>query len=201
MDMNNESLSASETSDQLLLLIRASNLNFKIAENPYSVQICMIKRFVKEFHAPAPLFLANSQGHDVESDDSENLLEDLKEKVILTQKQLEESETRNETARDTIAESKIEKSESDILEVLVKNNEDKKWKKSRFLRNKVIELSRLKTDATEMSKVLKSKEKEINSLETKSKTENQFLSTPTLSTSNSSTPSESAITNDFYRNL
>ena len=138
MDMNNESLSASETSDQLLLQIRASNWNFKIAENPYSVQICMIKRFVKEFHAPAPLFLADSQGHDVESDDSENLLEDLKEKVILTQKQLEESETRNETARDTIAESKIEKSESDILEVLVKNNEDKKWKKSRFLRNKVM---------------------------------------------------------------
>lgn len=87
MVMNYVSLSASETSDQLLLQLRASNLKFKIAENPYSVQICMIKRFVKEFHAPAPLFLANCQGHDFESDDSENLLEDLKEKVILTQKE------------------------------------------------------------------------------------------------------------------
>ena len=45
----------------------------------------------------------------------------------------------------------------------------------KILKKQSDELSRLKTDATKMSKVLKSKEKEINSLETKSKTESVLV--------------------------
>ena len=45
----------------------------------------------------------------------------------------------------------------------------------KILKKQSDELSRLKTDATKMSKVLKYKEKEINSLETKSKTESVLV--------------------------
>ena len=58
------------------------------------------------------------------------------------------------------------------MEVFAKINEDKKWKVEEIkslngvLKNPADELSRLQTDATKMFKVTKTKEKEINSLET-----------------------------------
>ena len=177
-------MSASETFSTILLQIRSSNLNFKIIENPYAVQIFMKKRFVKEFCAPSPTFscTASSLVHEVPGE-SEGTIKELREEVTLTQKLLDESESRNETAQETIAllEGKIQKSESDMQDFFAKSNEDKKVKVEEtkilngVIKKQTDELSRLKNDATKMSKVMKTREKEIYGLETKSDNQLQTI--------------------------
>ena len=44
--------SASEISDQLLQCLKLSNLNYKISENPFSVEIKIKKKYIKEFSDP-----------------------------------------------------------------------------------------------------------------------------------------------------
>ena len=46
-------ISAHHVSQQLLNQVRLSNLNFKISETPYSAEIILRKRFVKEASGPA----------------------------------------------------------------------------------------------------------------------------------------------------
>ena len=171
-------MSASETFSTILLKIRSSNLNSKIIENPYAVQIFLKKRFVKEYCAPSPTFLckASPQAREVPGE-SEGVVKEMREEVILTQKLLDESESRNKAAQETIAllEGKIQKSESDMQDFFAKNNEDKKVKVEEtkilngVIKKQTDELSRLKNETTKMSKVVKTREKEIYSLETKSK--------------------------------
>ena len=125
---------------------------------------------MKEYCAPSPTFLckASPQACEVPGE-SESVVKELREEVILTQKLLDESESRNKAAQETIAllEGKIQKSESDMQDFFAKNNEDKKVKVEEtkilngVIKKQTDELARLKNETTKMSKVVKTRERKF----------------------------------------
>ena len=70
------SLSAHEACEKILLETRSSNLHFVISESPYSAQISLRKRFVKEFNASRsqPQISLNS-----DKDQTSNIIQQLEE--------------------------------------------------------------------------------------------------------------------------
>ena len=141
-----------------------------INETPYSVQICLRKRYVKEFKESL---------HSLSTDHGENVQvqnqlekETLTNKLSTIQKMLEESEAKNNAAKDTIAvlEEKVKKSESDLYDFIAKNKKclEEKIEEIKVLKgvikNQGVELSRNKNEATKIAKIIKSKEKEVYSL-------------------------------------
>ena len=164
--------SAGDICEKLLLEIRASNLNFVVHETPYSAQICLRKRFIKEAKGPSTSISSSPASMTTELEDIIGALK--KEKDDLKTK-LDESETNSSRYRDTIAiiEEKAEKAKASLYNYLAKNknSENDKNQEIKVLRgvikNTNDELQNKKMEINQIKKVVKVKEKENYNLETK----------------------------------
>ena len=164
---------AQNTCENLVNQIKNSKLNFFISETPYSVNICMKKRFIKEFSSNNSFLL---QEIDVLSSDSEksNLIEENK----VLKLQLEKSQAENVADKKVIEmlEEKMEKAESEVYSHFketkkVREALEKVTGDETVLKNVINDLNKEatknKTEINQFSKVIKAKDKEIHNLENK----------------------------------
>ena len=95
------SISANYICDQIIQEIRSSQLNFVISETPYSAQISLRKKFLKEFN-PGKTVQGNLATQ-------QNYLEEALDNI-------EKFKVQSESDRDTIAilETKVQKAEADL---------------------------------------------------------------------------------------
>ena len=165
--------SAREICEKLLLEIRASNLNFVVHETPYSAQICLRKRFIKEANGPSTSISSSSPTlKTTELEDSIAALQNEKDDL---ETKLEESERNSSSYMDTIAilEEKVEKAEAGLYNYMAKNRNSENEKNQEIkvlkgaIKNTNDELQNKKIEINQIKKVVKVKEKENYNLETK----------------------------------
>ena len=160
---------AHDVCHRLFYMLRISNLNYVITETPYSAQITLRKRFIKDKTGPAsPNFLL---GHDHEHDHVHTLqqVEHIKEenRVLLEQqKELETSYMKSQEIVD-ILEEKVSKAESNSLRAFKHNSEQVLVYKN-LVKSCDGQMEALKRDLNLNSKSLKEKNKEIYRLDQKS---------------------------------
>ena len=167
--------------EQILQEIRASQINYVISETPYSAQICLRKRFLKN-HSPQNtgqeliLNLAQQRSHaDLRKDlDEARLkLEMFRVQSDLDRDIIEKLKVETELGKDTIAilESKVEKAEGELYDHF---EQTKAWMSNKMeeikvmkgaLKSKDDEMNRNKSVISEHSKLVKTHEKEIYRLE------------------------------------
>ena len=159
--------SALDVCHQLLYQVRLSNLHFALSETPYSVQIVIRKRFLKDSNGPSKVLSSNLK-------DFERLKE---EKNLVSEENdvlKDEIEALNKASCDMketiqILEQKITKIEAAAL----KSFEDRSLEMLNLknaLKNLKTELEISKKEITSKSKIIKEKEKENYKLD--QKTEN-----------------------------
>ena len=163
--------------ENLLQALRRSNLNFSINESPYSVQICIRKRFLKVAqNIPYPkTFVSESGGVDLKKklSESENVREMLEAEILKLRTDIVNREAAVDENWNTIKilEDKLEKSEKEAFDILKKNktfidqkNDEAKTLKS-VITNGNIEMNKIKTEVNLADKSLKMKDKEVYNLE------------------------------------
>ena len=168
--------SASETCGNLLLQIRASNLNFVLHETPYSAQICLRKRFIKDANGPSN---AVSSTLSLKTSQLEEGIGALQNENNELKTKLEQSELDVSDYRDTVAilEEKVEKAEANLYKFITTNKNAEKDKNEEIkllkgvIKNSTDELQNNKKQMNQINKLVKSKEKENYNLE--NKVENQ----------------------------
>ena len=162
------SISANYICDQIIQEIRSSQLNFVISETPYSAQISLRKKFLKEFN-PGKTVQGNLATQ-------QNYLEEALDNI-------EKFKVQSESDRDTIAilETKVQKAEADLYDSIEKqrngiNNKMEEIKVMKgALKNKDDEISRTKSELAKLSKIVKANEKEIYKLENLSENKDQTI--------------------------
>ena len=162
------------TCENLVNQVKNSNLNFLIfSETPYSVNICIKKRFIKEFSSsnfPAHQEINALSNNSVKS----NLIDENKMLKLQIERLKAEKESNKEVIE--MLEGKMEKAESEVYthftetkkakEALEKVTEDASVLKN-VINNLNKEASKNKNEITQFSKVIKAKNKEIYNLECK----------------------------------
>ena len=160
--------------EQILKEVRTSCLNFVISETPYSANICLRKRFLKEVspqQSPKEPDLNSSQ-HPVLRLEEENAALRIELETVLSKAQ--ELKEQGELDKDMINtfQTKVEQSESELYDYMKKNKstvndkvEELKVLKG-ILKNKDEEISRNKIEINKLGKEAKIHEKEIYNLET-----------------------------------
>ena len=151
-------VTAHEVCHQLLYQLRLSNLNFMISETPYSAQILLRKRFLKDVQGPAPSNLNNQVSKDLE-----NETKIIKEEKDDLENKVHEFESSLRTATETLHlfEEKVSKAEAAAL----KTYQEKKHEVATFkttVKNLNDELARVKADLSQSNKYLKEKDKEYS---------------------------------------
>ena len=114
---------ANDVCHRLFYMLRVSNLNFVISETPYSAQISLRKRFVKDKTGPAsPNFLL---GHEDEHVQTLQQIEHTREENRGLLEQLKKLETSYKNSQETvhILENKVAKAESNALRAFKDNSE------------------------------------------------------------------------------
>ena len=162
------SISANYICDQIIQEIRSSQLNFVISETPYSAQISLRKKFLKEFN-PGKTVQGNLATQ-------QNYLEEALDNI-------EKFKVQSESDRDTIAilETKVQKAEADLYDSIEKqrngiNNKMEEIKVMKgALKNKDDEISRNKSEQAKLSKLVKANEKYIYKLDKLSENRDQTI--------------------------
>ena len=148
---------------QLLSQLRLSNLNFLLSETPYSAQIILRKRFVKECLGPEAAFLLAP-----DQIDNKNEVINLREEIVNLKKELEALEiARNvEKDKEKILEEKIGNIEAEALKAYKKQEAEISTMKN-LNRNLNTEIDKLKSEMSSKIKSCKQKDKEVHRLENK----------------------------------
>ena len=156
--------SANEVCHHLLHQLRLSNLNFVLSETPYSAQIILRKRFLKEFTGPSFQISSNSTV-------TQEIQDLIKQNDLLSKENacfLNQLESIRNNSRETIdiLEEKISKAEAAALQSYKeKNTESGIFKK--LVKDLNDEIANNKKDLNLKNKAVKEKEKEILKLDQK----------------------------------
>ena len=116
-------ISAHDVCHALLYQLRLSNLHFGISETPYSVQILLRKRFLREATGPATSFSRNFTYHqEVENFEHQKNLASTENDSL--RKQIEELESIVKSSKQTteLLEDKIAKVEASAFKSYSENN-------------------------------------------------------------------------------
>ena len=154
-------VSASEVCHHLLQQLRLSNLNFVLSETPYSAQIILRKRFLKEVTGPSFQISSNSTF-------TQEIQDLIKQKDLATKENdclLNQLESTRNNSKETIhiLEEKISKAEAAALKSYKeKNTESITFKK--LVKDLHDEVATNKKDLNLKNKAIKEKEKEILNL-------------------------------------
>ena len=147
--------------EQILKEVRTSCLNFVISETPYSANICLRKRFLKEVspqQSPKEPDLNSSQ-HPVLRLEEENAALRIELETVLSKAQ--ELKEQGELDKDMIntLKTKVDKSESELYDYMEKNKSAVKYNVEEIsvfkgvLKNKESEISRNKIEINKLVKV------------------------------------------------
>ena len=105
-----------EVSQQVLNLLRHSNLNFKIVETPYTAEILLRKKFVKEASGPAAFELFSNVlvNQEFREQNIENQKDFMLNENSNLKNRIEELKSLNKKSDDTIAvlNEKLSKAEA-----------------------------------------------------------------------------------------
>jgi hypothetical protein len=156
-------VSLHDVCQELLKQLRSSHLNFLISETPYSVKICLRKRFLKEAVAPEPKLSIGAETCDQNLNDQIQLL--VSENSIL---KTEICEHDKKSLSDTVnvLEKKLSKAKASALKSFNSKNEEILTLNA-SLKKKDQELENQKKDLNKRGKIVKEKEKEIYRLQQK----------------------------------
>ena len=153
---------ANTVCQQVLDQLKCSNLNFIISETPYSAQIMLKKRFLREVSGPSASFnssVDHNASEKLHALNQENI--DLKEKVRI----LELAQTSGqETIK--ILEEKVAKAEASALKHFEKTKLETACLKT-SIKNLKNDLDVCKKELNDKNKVIKQKEKEVQKLDKK----------------------------------
>ena len=153
---------ANTVCQQVLDQLKCSNLNFIISETPYSAQIMLKKRFLREVSGPSASFnssVDHNASEKLHALNQENI--DLKEKVRI----LELAQTSGqETIK--ILEEKVAKAEASALKHFEKTKLETACLKT-SIKNLKNDLDVCKKEIIDETKVIKQKEKEVQKLDKK----------------------------------
>ena len=158
-------VTAPEVCHQLLYQLRLSNLNFVISETPYSAQILLRKRFLKDVEGPACPNLTNQFSNSKNLEDENKVIKEEKNDLVDKVRELESS---RKTATETLhlLEEKIAKAEAAALKCYQEKNHEVATFKT-VVKNHNDELARLKADLSQANRSLKEKDKELFRLDQK----------------------------------
>ena len=158
-------VSPRDVCQELLNQLRLSNLNFLISETPYSVQICLRKRFLKEAGGPDPNLSIRAKTHDQNLEKQTQLLES--ENSIL-KTQIIACEHDKESLSDTVnvLERKLSKAEASALKSFTSKNEEILTLKA-SLKKQNQEGENNQKDLKSKGKIVKEKDREIYRLQQK----------------------------------
>ena len=142
---------------QLLGQLKLSNLNYVVTETPYSAQINIRKRFLKELSEANPAFFSSDMN-----------LKKLTEENIALKAEIECVKTARNVEKDKVKalEGKIDGIKAEALKAHEKAKDDSFTLKS-VIRKLNTELDHHKSDLNQTSKNLKLKEKEVKKYEVK----------------------------------
>ena len=144
---------ASETFQQLVQKLYHSHLNFYLTETPYSAQIVIRKRFLKDTNGPSPSFSPTSIQTE-EVDRLHNQVLDLQKTAERLNKTIESLESKKAQAEaQAVKTHEIKTTEISVLKNSYKKSEDT--------------IKALKKDLDDKQKDVKGKEKIIHELELK----------------------------------
>ena len=106
----NQQITPHQVCDNLLIQVKNSQLNFHLSETPYSINLSIRKRFLKEANSLLDLVTYAFENSDKDNASSNSENEKLK-KVI------EEKEVENKAFKETVAilESKVENAEAELV--------------------------------------------------------------------------------------
>ena len=160
-------ITAHQVCENLLLQVKNSQLNFHLSETPYSINLSLRKRFLKESTRSKALDLSLAIPDAALYKENETL------KTLL-----EEKETEIEAFKGTIniIENKVEHAEAEVLTHFKElQNLKKKFEKEKeenallkeVIKNHSEEMSKSHIEIKSMTKAQKLKEKEIHNLENK----------------------------------
>ena len=165
---------AQEICETLVHQVKTSNLNFILSETPYSVNICLRKRLIKEF-SPNNLSVVTNLSTSKETNGRKSdLVDENKEMKI----KIENLEAENESNKNVIEvlEGKIAKAEAEVFsylkeskqlrEALEKTNEEAAVLKT-VINNFNKEAAKMKNEINHSAKIVKAKDKEIYKLDQK----------------------------------
>ena len=160
-------VSAQNVCQQLLEQLRFSNLNFMISETPYSAQIFLRKRFLKNANGPAFKIPPNSSSNPEFRDQILEQTKILDENSNLKTK-IKELGAANKTANESVPllEEKLAKAEASALKCFKEKSEEILTLKS-VVKNKTHEIDNSRKDLSIKVKEAKDKEKEIYRLDQK----------------------------------
>ena len=105
---------------QLMEKLRLSNLNFLVSETPYSAQIMIRKRFLKDTDCPEPGF------QDISNEAFKENIKILKEENFALRNELNVPKLANEREKETtvLLEDKVAKAESAASKSFEKNSSE-----------------------------------------------------------------------------
>ena len=166
--MHSSTMDPAQISDILLTKIKKSNLNFNLSETPFAVSINIKKSFIRDKNG-APIY--PSAGFS----ESQNFaLEENKAlKIAIAQYQSEQEALEHATHNLSL---KLEKAKVEIEDIMLEKNQLKEANKIKkdevtdlkaFSNSLKVESEKLKKELDSFLKVVKTKDKEINSLNTK----------------------------------
>ena len=177
-------ISPSQACEQIVQQVKGSFLNFVLNETPYSINLSIKKRFQQHFTVQSsnssPLKTSRSAQGDPESEEK---IETLKVESEALRVRAEKAEKQNVTLKNTVEvlEEKFKKAEEIMYKELKETKisldnsfEDEKVLKG-VLKKQIGEISQHKSEISSMSKLLKSKAKEIHNLETKIENQNDTI--------------------------
>ena len=149
--------SAQDVCHQLLNLLRLSNLNFLVSETPYSAQIMLRKRFVKEATSPSwpqksPIFPTSHENLDQ--------VEQVQEENNLLQTRIHELEGNLKSSNDTIIilEEKVSKAEASALKSFNEKSDEVALLKT-TIKNHHSEVNTMRQDLKQEIKANKERER------------------------------------------
>ena len=148
---------AQSVCQQLLSQLKLSNLNYVVTETPYSAQINIRKRFLKELSEANPAFFSSDMN-----------LKKLTEENIALKAEIECVKTARNVEKDKVKalEGKIDGIKAEALKAHEKAKDESFTLKS-VIRKLNTELDHHKSDLNQTSKNLKLKEKEVKKYEVK----------------------------------
>ena len=151
---------ASHVCQQLLNQLRLSNLNFIVSETPYSAQIFLRKRFLKELNGPEPDFNSYCE--------VQIQVEALREENNTLRNEISDLKLSSASEKETIKllEDKLARAEEASLKIFEKAKLDTSTLKN-VNKNQNKELEECRRDLNNKVKILKQKEKEIQKLDSK----------------------------------
>ena len=155
---------AQSVCQQLISQLKLSHLNYLVTETPYSAQITIRKRFLKEYSGPnSNFFLFGSDVKNLESQ-----IKELTDENAILKKEIANEKDAKKIDKDNIEvlEGKIKHAEAEALKAYERSKVETSSLKN-VNKNLNTEHEQLKSDLNLRSKNLKQKEKEVTKLQMK----------------------------------